>query len=202
MLTLFNPMFDFSNPLQKLMNAIRLPDGEDLRSGATIAAGGMAAKVGRGMVGGPLLAQLSKTRFFAGLDPKMQAAIGAILGGFAGVAVTRFVGEFLEDKTTSRQLESGAWLIALMPLLNWVIGQATFIPGNWRAAALAGPNRYFEPSGMGAEYQTQTRALGGFAPGDFGDNASPTYPMLAGDAPNFDLPNQYENARLGVFMEH
>lgn len=183
MLTLTNPIF------QNIKNAFNVYDVADRLS----VAGGGVAGYGFGKLGKAGLATLLS---MTGAGRFVPAQAAAFVAGIGSVAGARFLADTLQEYglLSEQQADAakiGGWVEALSPLYGFLV---SMLPDSYvKTALLSGPNTYMVP--MGAAYGVR---LGDYAPGDFGDDASPNFPALAGEAPQFDgVPSGYNHEVLG-----
>lgn len=185
MLTLTNPIFE------NLKNAFSVSD----ITGKLGVAGGGVAGYGFGKLGkagiATALDMTGASRFIpGGPAAALVAGIGSVVGGRFLADTLREFGLLNDEQADAAKI--GAWVEAMSPLYGMLVGM---LPAGYvKQALLSGPNTYMVP--MGAAYGTRT--VGDYAPGDFGDDASPNFPALAGEAPQFDgVPSGYNHEVLG-----
>lgn len=198
MLTLTNPL---SNPI---VGEVTHTAGKVLDIGGGAVAGMAVGKLTQLTIGAKISEWLQGQSWWDSTQSATKGFAGMTLSGAIAVTAVSLLNRYGRDlpvignwlSAKGDYVEAGAYTVALLPFLRAAADMVN-APG-WVKQSLAGPNRYYVP--VGAEYAAQVQKLGGFAPGDFGDNASPNYPALAGVAPDFDAPDQYTNANLGVFI--
>lgn len=157
---------------------------------------------GGAAIGGIVVNKLAKAGVAWGVEsvaPRMletAGAAGRTIGSLVGILVNAWIsGKF--SRETRNAMMIGAWIETLSPLYSMAYDAvAPSLPEGVRNAL---GSYYMVP--VGAEYATTFQPVGGFAPGDFGEDASPNFPGLAGDigvAPDFDARSQYAQSFGGA----